>query len=359
MTHVQRTSQRTSQQPSNERGAEHDRPRADLVQADLMRAVVHDQYGSPDVLEVRSIERPRPGPGEVLIRVAAASLNPLDWHFVTGTPYVLRLMAGLRRPRRPVRGADVAGIVVELGDDVTEVAVGQRVFGTARGSFAEFAVARVRHLAPIPDALDDAEAAAMPIAAITALQAVRDHARVQPGHRVLVNGAAGGVGTFTVQLAVATGADVTAVCSTRNVEMVASLGARRVVDYTRDEWVDGEQYDAIIDNVGNRSLRDCRRSLTPEGVLVMVSGPKDNRWLDPFRRLVAGTARFLFASQRFAQFTASEDAVELMALLEYVERGELRSIVERRVGLDDVADALRYLGTGHARAKIVVEVTPG
>jgi NADPH:quinone reductase-like Zn-dependent oxidoreductase len=321
-----------------------------------MRAVVHDRYGSPDVLEVRSIERPQPGSGEVLIGVAAASLNPLDWHFLTGTPYLLRLMAGLRRPRRPVRGADVAGIVAELGPDVTELTVGQRVFGTARGSFAEFAVARVGHVAPTPDGLDDGEAAALPIAAITALQALRDHARVQPGHRVLVNGAAGGVGTFAVQLAVAMGAEVTAVCSARNVEMVASLGAHRVVDYTSDDWVDGTQYDAIIDNVGNRSLRDCRRSLTSHGVLVMVSGPKDNRWLDPFRRLVAGTVGFLFASQRFAQFTASEEGSELRALLEYVERGELRSVVERRVGLDEVADALRYLGTGHARAKIVVDV---
>lgn len=292
----------------------------------------------------------------MLIRVAAASLNPLDWHFVTGTPYVLRLMAGLRRPRRPVRGADVAGVVVELGDDVAEFAVGQRVFGTARGSFAEFAVARTRHLAPTPDGLDDGDAAAMPIAAITALQAVRDHARARPGRRILVNGAAGGVGTFAVQLAVAMGAEVTAVCSTRNVEMVASLGARRVVDYTRDDWVDGEQYDAIVDNVGNRSLRDCRRSLAPDGVLVMVSGPKDNRWLDPFRRLVGGKVRFLFASQRFAQFTASEDASELTALVEFVERGELRSIVERRIGLDEVAEATAYLGTGHARAKIVVDV---
>ena len=323
-----------------------------------MRAVVHDRYGPPDVLTVRTIDVPPPGPGEVLLRVAAASVNPLDWHFLTGTPYLLRLMAGLRRPKQPVRGADVAGVVAEVGSGVAELAVGDRVFGAARGSFAEYATASVKHLARIPDELDDGEAAAMPIAAITALQALRDQAGVRPGQKVLVNGAAGGVGTFAIQLAVAMGAEVTGVCSGRNVEMVASLGAARVVDYTSEDWVDGTQYDAIIDNVGNRTLGECRRSLTPSGVLVMVSGPKDNPWLDPFRRLVAGKLVFAFGSQRFAQFTASETGDELRALLEYAERGALRSVIDRHVALDEVPDALQHLGTGHARAKIVVDVAP-
>lgn len=313
-------------------------------------------FGDADELELRTVPTPSPGDGEVLIRVATASVNPLDWHFMTGTPYVVRLVAGIRRPRQEVRGADVAGTVAAIGTDVEGLAPGDRVMGAARGSFAEWTLAKPASLALLPQGVSFADAAAMPIAAITALQALRDQAGVQPGHRVLVNGAAGGVGTFAMQLAVAMGAEVTGVCSTHNVEMVLGLGAQRVVDYTAEDWIDGNQYDAIIDNVGNRSLGDCVRLLADGGRYVMVSGPKDNRWLDPFRRLVAGKICFMRSGRTFHQFTANENSADLNELLRYVEAGQLHSVIDRRVTLDDVPDVLRYLGTGHARAKIVVEV---
>jgi NADPH:quinone reductase-like Zn-dependent oxidoreductase len=322
----------------------------------MMRAVTHHRYGTTDVLEVRAVDTPAPGDGEVLLRVAAASVNPLDWHFMTGTPYVLRLVAGIRRPRQAIRGADVAGMVVAVGAGVEGFAPGDRVMGTARGSFAEWTLAKPASLARLPQGISFADAAAMPVAAITALQALRDHARIEPGHRALVNGAAGGVGTFAVQLAVAMGAEVTAVCSTHNVEMVRDLGAQRVFDYTAEDWVDGSQYDVIVDNVGNRSLGDCVRSLVDGGRYVMVSGPKDNRWLDPFRRLVAGKFRFVRSGRSFHQFTANETSADLAELLRFVEAGQLRSVIDRTVALEGVPDALDHLGTGHARAKIVVEV---
>lgn len=321
-----------------------------------MRAVTQHRYGNTDVLGVRAVDTPSPGDGQVLIRVAAASVNPLDWHFMTGTPYVLRLVAGVRRPRQPIRGVDVAGTVVAVGTDVEGLAPGDRVMGTARGSFAEWSLAKPASLALLPPGIAFADAAAMPVAAITALQALRDHAGIEPGDRVLVNGAAGGVGTFTVQLAVAMGAEVTGVCSTHNVEMVRELGAQRVFDYTAEDWVDGSRYDAIVDNVGNRSLGHCVRSLVDGGRYVMVSGPKDNRWLDPFRRLVAGKLRFVRSGRSFHQFTANETSADLADLLRLVEAGQLRSVIDRTVALEGVPDALRYLGTGHARAKVVVEV---
>lgn len=320
----------------------------------MTRAVAHERYGSPDVLELREVGTPSPGEGEVLLRVTAAALNPYDWHFTTGTPYVMRLVGGLRRPKQPIRGADVAGRIVALGDGVTSLAVGDRVAGFARGSFAEHAVANAASLARIPDGLDDSEAAALPMAATTALQALRDQGEVQPGQRVLVNGAAGGVGTCTVQLAVAMGAEVTGVCSARNVELVRSLGAVRVVDYTNEDWVDGSRYDVIVDNVGNRSAAECRRSLTPSGRCVMVGGPKQNPWLDPFGHLIAGKVGFAFRSQEFRWFTATGTASDLAAVWEYVDRGQLRPVIDRRIGLDGVADAMRDLATGHTRGKVVV-----
>lgn len=319
-----------------------------------MRAIAHDSYGPPEVLEVRDIEPPTPGPGDVLIQVTAASLNPYDWHFTTGTPYVMRLVGGLRRPKQRVRGADVAGHVVAVGDEVSTLAVGDRVAGLARGSFAELATAPATAVARVPDGLDDAEAAATPMAAVTALQALRDQGRVQPGERVLVNGAAGGVGTFTVQLAVAMGAEVTGVCSTRNVELVRSLGATRVVDYTCEDWVDGTRYDLIVDIVGNRSARECRRSLTPSGRCVMVGGPKSNPWLDPFRHLIAGKLAFAFRSQEFRTFTATETAEVLDELWAFAERGDLRPVVGRRIALAEVPDAMSDLAGGHTRGKVVV-----
>lgn len=320
-----------------------------------MKAIVHHSYGSPDVLEFADVLIPQPGPGQVLLRVEAASVNPFDWHHLTGTPYLLRLMAGLRRPKQIVRGADVAGTIESVGAGVTELAPGDRVFGLAAGSFAEYALAGAGRIGPIPDGVSAPEAAAMPIAAVTALQALRDHAGSGPGRRIAINGAAGGVGTFAVQIAVAQGAEVTAVCSTRNVEMVTALGAQRVVDYTSADFVDAGPFDAIIDNVGNRSLTEMKRALAPDGVLVMVSGQK-GKWFRPFDRVIGGKIRFAFGSRDFAQFTASETPDELRELAGFVERGEVRSMIDRHYPLADTADALRYVAAGHARAKVVINV---
>ena len=322
-----------------------------------MKAIVHDTYGTPDVLEFREVEPPGLGPADVAVRVHAASVNPLDWHFLTGTPYLMRLTAGLRRPKRTIAGVDVAGTVVEVGADVTGFAPGDRVFGSVPGAFAETVVATraADRLVAMPDGLDFAEAAALPVAGLTALQALHDHADVGPGRSVLINGAAGGVGTFAVQFAVAMGAEVTAVCSGRNVDMVRELGAHRVIDYTTDDFADGTRYDVMIDNVGNRSFADCRRSLASDGTYVMVSGPK-GKWIRPIDRIVAGRLRFLRGDQTFVSFTAVNSAAELRALLAYVERGEVRSMIDRRYPLADAAEALRYLATGHARAKLIIDV---
>lgn len=322
-----------------------------------MKAIAHDTYGTPDVLELRDVDRPRPGDGEVLLRVTAASVNPLDWHLLTGTPYLVRPTSGLRRPKRQVAGADVAGVVEAVGPNVDGLALGDRVFGTARtGSFAEYAVASAAGVAATPETLTDAEAAAIPVAGVTALQGLRDHGRVAGGHRLLVNGAAGGVGTFAVQLGVAMGAEVTGVCSTDNVEMVRDLGAGRVIDYTTEELVDGTTYDVLLDNVGNRSITDCTRLLVDDGAYVMVSGPKDNALFGPVGRLLVAKVRFAFRTQRFANFIAAETAEELRELIRYHEAGQLRPVIDRRYPLVDAAEAIRYVATGHAKAKVVIDV---
>lgn len=325
----------------------------------ITQAIAHDRYGGPEVLELREIATPTPGPGEVLIEVAAASLNPYDWHFTTGTPYVMRLMAGVRRPKQTVRGADVAGRVAAVGEGVTTLSVGDRVAGFARGSFAGLALARATSVAPAPDGLDDAEAAAMPMAAITALQALRDQGDVRAGQRVLVIGAGGGVGSFAVQIAAAMGAEVSGVCSTRNVELVRSLGATHVVDYTVDDWVGGTPYDVIVDNVGDRSIADCRRSLAPTGTYVMVGGSKSNPWIDPFGRLLAGKIGFAFRSPRFRWFTATGTTDDLAAVWRFVDAGQLRPVVDRLIELAEVPTVMRELANGHARGKTVVRIGQG
>ena len=322
-----------------------------------MKAIVHDRYGDADVLEFRDIERPEPVEGQVLLRVTAASVNPLDWHLMSGQPYLVRLVAGLRAPKRRVRGSDVAGVVEAVGPGVETLAVGDRVFGMAStGSFAEYAVASAGGLLAIPAGLSDAAAASIPVAGVTALQGLRDHGGVQRGRRVLINGAAGGVGTFAVQLAVAMGAEVTAVCSGRNVDMVRRLGASRVVDYQTEDVVDGDRYDVMIDNVGNRSIADCRRLLVDGGTYVMISGPKDNPVLDPFRRMLAIKARFLFDSRRVVSFTAKETSGELANLAAFVDAGQLTPEIDRHYPLSDAAEAIRYIETGHARAKVIIDV---
>lgn len=322
-----------------------------------MKAVMHDRYGSADVLEVRDIELPELDADRVLVRVHTAAVNPLDWHFMTGTPYLVRLMLGLRKPKQRVRGADMSGVVEAVGSDVTEFSPGDVVFGGGAGCFAEFVACRPGNLAAKPASQSFAEAAALPVAAVTALQGLRDHARLGAGQSVLINGASGGVGTYAVQIAKSIGAEVTAVCSTRNVELVRSLGADHVVDYTTDDFAATDRrYDAILDNIGNRSFRDCRSVLTDDGVLVNVSGPKHNKLLGPITRSVLAKLRFMIGRQRAVTFTANETREELVALADMVEAGELRSVIDRTYPLDETADAMRYLAEWHARGKIIIDV---
>jgi NADPH:quinone reductase-like Zn-dependent oxidoreductase len=326
-----------------------------------MKAIEQHGYGRPDVLHLVEVARPTIDDDQVLVRVHMAAANPLDWHFTTGTPWVLRLMAGLRRPKQPRRGVDMAGVVEAVGAGVTTFEPGDEVFGGGAGSFAEYVACRETALAAIPSGMGFGEAAALPVAAVTALQGLRDHAGLRPGQRVLINGAGGGVGNYAVQIAKSLGAEVTAVCGTHNVEIVRSLGADHVIDYTETDVVAdaearGEHYDAILDNVGNRSLADCRRLLTDDGVLVMVSGPKRNRLLGPIARVVRAKLRFLVGRQRAVTFTASETQDELLALSRLVVEGALRSVIDRTYPLDDTADAIRYLAEGHARGKVLIAV---
>jgi NADPH:quinone reductase-like Zn-dependent oxidoreductase len=322
-----------------------------------MKAIVTDTYGTPDVLVLRDVDPPAMGDDDVLVSIRAASVNPLDWHYTTGRPYLLRLTDGLRRPKRPIRGADLAGLVESVGVNVTEFRPGDAVFGSTRGSFAEYASVAENALAPVPSSMTLEEAAAVPIAALTALQGLRDHARLRAGQSVLINGAAGGVGTFAVQIAKALGAEVTGVCSTKNVEMVRSLGADHVIDYSEHDFAaDDRRYDVMLDNVGNRSLSDCRRVLTRKGTYVILGGPKTGRWLGPVKRLVAAKVWFMFAGQRSVTFLAKENKRELLALCELIESGQVRSVIDRRYALRDVADAVRYLAEGHASGKVIITV---
>lgn len=322
-----------------------------------MTAVQQDRYGHAGVLRVGRRPVPEPTPDRVLVRVRRCALNPLDWHMMTGLPWFLRLVEGLRRPRQPVRGVDLAGDVVAVGADVEGIAVGDRVFGGGPGALADYAACKPSALAAMPASMSYDEGAALPVAAVTALQGLRDHGGVTAGSSVLINGAAGGVGTCAVQIAKHLGADVTAVCSTRNVEMVRELGADRVVDYTTDDVVAlGRRFDAILDNVGNRSLGDLRRLLTDDGVLVSVSGPKRNRVWGPVGRMIAAKLRFLIGSQRAVSFTAKETHDELVELVGLVEAGALHPQIERVIPLADAPAAIDEIGEGHVRAKIVVDV---
>jgi len=323
-----------------------------------MQAIEQHGYGSPDVLRCVDAELPTPSDDQALVRVHVAATNPLDWHFMTGTPWVLRLMAGLRRPKQPRRGVDMAGVVEMVGAAVTSVRPGDAVFGGGDGAFAEYVVCRERNIAPLPSGMSFAEAAALPVAGVTALQGLRDHAGLRPGQSVLINGAGGGVGSYAVQIAKSLGAEVTAVCGTHNVEIVRSLGADHVIDYTRtDVAILGRRFDAILDNIGNRTLAECRRLLTDDGVLVMVSGPKRNRLLGPIARVVRAKLRFVIGGQRAVTFTASETRDELLALSELVEAGALRTVIDRVYPLAETADAIRYLAEGHARGKVLIDVS--
>jgi NADPH:quinone reductase-like Zn-dependent oxidoreductase len=321
-----------------------------------MTAVTARAYGGTEVLATEDLPVPVPQPDEVLVEVRATSLNALDWHFLTGTPYLMRLVSGLRRPKRFVRGADVAGVVAAVGANVARFDVGDPVFGEAPGGgCADYLTVKDVNLVPIPEGLSFEAAAATPVAGLTALQGLRTRAGLQPGERVLINGAAGGVGTMAVQIAVVLGAHVTAVCSTRNVDMVRALGADEVLDYTSDDFIaGGARFDVMLDNVGNRRPRDVRRVLVGGGRYVAVSGPKANRWVDPLPYLLRARLSFVRADASFHQFTAAADVDDLTFLGELLASGQLVPQIDRVVGFEGVADGLAEIGSGHARAKIVV-----
>lgn len=322
-----------------------------------MRAIVHDKYGSPNVLELQEIEKPGVVDDAVLVRVHAASVNRLDWYGVTGTPYVARVIGGLRKPKDPGLGVDFAGTVEAVGKDVTHVRPGDEVYGGRTGAFAEY-VAVKDAVAAKPANVTFEEAAAVPVAALTALQGFRDKAQLQPGQTVLVNGASGGVGTFAVQIAKALGAEVTAVCSTRNVDQARSLGADHVVDYTRDDFTrSGRRYDVLFDVAGSRSWRACKRVLEPEGILVLAGAPQRNRWVAPLGHIAGVRLASIPSSQRFRFFVANLNREDLEALRELIEAGKVTTAVERRYELSEVPEALAYMGEGHARAKIVITVS--
>ncbi len=322
-----------------------------------MKAITQYEYGGPEKLQFEDIDKPIPADDEVLIEVKAASLNIADWHMMTGTPYMVRLMgSGFRRPKSPKVGSDLAGIVTAVGKDVTRFVPGDEVFGEIGGSFAEYAVAKEKNIAHKPENSSFEEAAAVPLAGLTALQGLRDHGQVKEGDKVLINGASGAVGTWAVQIAKALGAEVTAVCSTRNVDAAREMGADHVVDYTQEDFTKlGQRFDVILDNVGNRKLNACRDLLVADGRYVMVSGPK-RKLLGPMGRMLAAQFIFLRRSQKFVWFVAHVSREDLELLGRMVDEGKIAARIERTYLLNEVPEAFRYLGQGHARAKLVVTV---
>lgn len=326
-----------------------------------MKAIVQDVYGSADVLELRDIDRPSIGEDEVLVQVRAAGVDPGVWHLMTGEPYLVRAMGfGLRRPKVSVRGRDVAGVVEAVGARVTRFRPGDEVYGTTEsGSFAEYTAAPQKRLATKPANISFEQAAVTPISGVTALQGVRDRGRVQPGQRVMIIGAAGGVGSFAVQIAKAFGARVTGVCSTSKADLVRSLGADDVIDYTHDEIdCNGAQYDVVIDTAGNRPLSLLRRAMTPHGTLVLVGGEHGGgRVLGGFDRQLRAPVISMFVGQRLRDLAAKERAEDLEEVSRLIEAGAVTPVIDRAYALTDAPDAIRHLATGHATGKIVVTVS--
>jgi NADPH:quinone reductase-like Zn-dependent oxidoreductase len=320
-----------------------------------MKAIVYRRYGPPDVLEYEEIEKPAPGKGEVLIKVHATSVNPLDWHLMRGLPYFVRMMIGLRRPKSGRLGVDAAGTVEAAGSDVTQFKPGDEVFGACDGAFAEYVCVPESKLVTKPPNVSFEDAACTPIAASTALQALRDTGRIRAGQRVLVNGAAGGVGTFAVQLAKWFGAEVTGVCSTVNVEMVRSIGAARVIDYTREDFTQGgPSYDLILDCIGNHSLAAFRRVLNPDGRYVAIGGPSDKWMIGALAGALKNVVISLFARQKLLMMLAKLKKEDLALIGELVETGKIKPVIDRRYSLSEVPEAVRYLEEGHARGKVVI-----
>ena len=321
-----------------------------------MKAALRDRYGSPDVVEVREVDTPQPADNELLVRVRASSLNIGDWYAVAGKPYVARGMVGLTKPKDRRLGTDFAGTVEAVGKHVTQFRPGEEVFGGRVGAWAEFVtVPQERAVVAKPANATFDEAGAVPVAALTALQAIRDKGSLQPGQKVLVNGASGGVGTFAVQIAKAFGGDVTAVCSTRNVEQARSLGADRVVDYTREDFTrSGEQFDLMLDVAGSRSWGKCARVLKKGATVVLIGGSKSSALTGPLGHLGRMLARGKVSSRSVAFFIAKFNKADMAVLAELLETGKMRSVVERTYDLDEVHDALRLMGEGHVQGKLVL-----
>jgi NADPH:quinone reductase-like Zn-dependent oxidoreductase len=324
-----------------------------------MKAIVQDRYGSVDVLELRDVEEPQPGDDEVLIRVHAAGVDPGVWHLMTGLPYLVRVMGfGFRRPKIRVRGTDVAGTVEVAGKNATQLKEGDSVYGTCDGSFAQYACAKAERFASKPANLNFEQAAAVPVSGMTALHGLRDAGKIQPEQKVLIIGAAGGVGTYAVQLAKAFGGVVTGVCSTSKAELVRAIGADEVIDYTREDFTEGtRQFDLILDTAGRRPLSHLRRALTPQGALVIVGGEGGDRWLGGFQRQIFAPLRSLFTEQKLLGLISKERRQDLLTLKDLIEAGKLTPVIDRTYPLSEASHAIGYLAQGHARGKIVLTVS--
>ena len=324
-----------------------------------MKAIVQERFGPPDVLRLVDTDRPEVGADDVLVRVHAAALNPYDWHIMRGDPLIARLMGevGLRKPKARVAGVDAAGRVEAVGANVRGLRPGDEVLGFCRGAFAQYARAEADKLVPKPARLSFEQAAAVPMAGTTALRGIRDVGAAQAGHRVLVNGAAGGVGTYAVQIAAALGAEVTGVCSTRNLELVRSIGAAHVVDYTREDFTDGPaRYDVILDNVGNLPLNQLRRVLTPTGILVLNGGGSPGHVLGPVGSLLRAVVVNRLVRERLRLLPHEQNRDQLLTLTRLIEAGKLTPVLDRTYPLADTAEGLRRVEQGHARGKVVITV---
>src|ERR687895_54646 len=323
-----------------------------------MKAIVRDAYGSPHVLQLRDIDKPEIADDEVLVRVHAAGVGRDVWHVMTGLPYPICLAGyGLRAPKNPVIGSDMAGVVETVGKDVSRFQPGDEVFGIGKGSYAEYVGAREDKLAPKPTNLTFEQAAVVAIMGSTALQALRDHGKVEPGQEVLIIGASGGVGTYAVQIAKSFGAHVTGVCSTAKVEMVRSIGADHVIDYKREDFAEGNQrYDLIVDIGGNSSLARLRRALAPRGTLVIVGGEGGGRWLGGLERQLWATMLSPFVSQKLGTFVSTPNYEDLLVLKDLIESGKVTQVIDRTYQLAEVPEAIRYLEGGHAKGKVLITV---
>ncbi|HTS62592.1 MAG TPA: NAD(P)-dependent alcohol dehydrogenase [Candidatus Acidoferrales bacterium] len=325
-----------------------------------MKAVVYRNFGSPDVLRCEEIDKPAPGDAEVLVKVRAASVNPLDWKMMKGGPFLMRLLLGLGKPKLKRPGVDVAGLVEAVGGSVTRFKPGDEVFGTCTGAFAAYAVSKSvtgfkSALVRKPESVTFEQAASAPVAGLTALQGLRDKGRIQSGQKVLINGAAGGVGTFAVQIARSFGAAVTGVCSTRNVELARSIGADRVIDYTREDVTrSGDRYDLVLDCVGNHSLPAWRRILNPRGRLVMVGASPDVSMTGILAGVIGAMVWSLFTSRKMVFFIARVNDKDLATLGELMSSGKLAPVIDRRYPLCEAAEAFRYMEAGHARGKVIL-----